>query len=233
MQPNKVVTREEWLEARLELLAREKAFTRERDALSRSRRSLPWVEVDKTYMFESEKGAVSLAGLFEGRSQLIVYHFMFGDDWEEGCTSCSFWADGYNPVIEHLKARDISLVAVSTAPVEKLTAYRDRLGWSFPWVSAGKNRFNQDFAVTFDADEIGEDARNYNFGTSRFGGSEAPGLSVFTLGDNGTIYHSYSTYGRGLDIFNAAYHYMDAVPKGRDEEGLSHSMSWLRRRDQY
>ncbi len=233
METRNVVTRDEWLNARLALLEQEKAFTKERDALSNARQSLPWVKIEKDYQFEGPAGRTRLGDLFAGRSQLIVYHFMYGEDWEEGCPSCSFWADGYDPLVVHLKARDISLVAVSTASIDELELYKKRMGWSFPWLSSAGSDFNQDFAVSFDPETLSDEANNYNFGTGRFNGPEAPGLSVFAKGEDGEIFHTYSAYARGLDIFNAAYHYMDAVPKGRDEDDLDFSMAWLRRRDQY
>ncbi|MEM7018973.1 MAG: DUF899 domain-containing protein [Pseudomonadota bacterium] len=233
MSNQNVVTREEWLEARKTLMAREKAFTRERDELNKARQSLPWVKIDENYTFTSPNGEATLADLFEGRSQLIVYHFMFGADWEEGCPSCSFWADGYDPLIVHLNARDVSLAVISSASLDKLEAYKNRMGWSFKWVSSANNNFNRDFRVSFSETDLAEEGPNYNFGVNRFNGPEAPGMSVFYKDDNGAIYHTYSAYARGLDIFNAAYHYLDVVPKGRDEGDLPYPMAWLRRHDAY
>ena len=158
---------------------------------------------------------------------------MFGADWDEGCPSCSFWADGYDGIVPHLNARDVSLVAISTAPIEKLVAYRQRLGWTFNWLSAAHNSFNQDFGVTFSAEDLAQEGNNYNFGSGRFNGPEAPGISVFVKGEDGGIFHSYSAFARGLDMFNPAYHYLDAVPQGRDEDGLAFTMAWLKRRDAY
>ena len=233
MDTRKTVSRQEWLAARKEFLQQEKEFTRQRDALSAARQALPRVKVEQNYSFESADGPTTLAELFDGRSQLIVQHFMFGSDWEEGCPSCSFWADGYDGFICHLNARDISMVAVSNAPLDKLHDYRRRMGWSFPWVSSMGTSFNSDFAVSFTEEELSTDEPNYNFGTQRFGMPEAPGMSVFEKEEDGAVFHTYSAYSRGLDMFNAAYHYMDSVPKGRDEGELPHPMAWLRRHDSY
>ena len=226
-----IVSRDEWLEARKAHIADEKAFTKARDALSARRRTLPWVRIEKEYRFQTCEGEKTLGDLFGSNSQLIVQHFMFGPDWEAGCTSCSFWADGFDGFIEHLAHRDAMLVAVSNAPLAKLDAYKERMGWSFPWVSSEGNDFNQDFAVTFKKDELESGNPVYNFGSSSFPVTEAPGISIFHKPDTDTVVHSYSTYGRGLDMMNAAYHYMDLLPKGRDEgDG---NMAWLRRRDEY
>jgi predicted dithiol-disulfide oxidoreductase (DUF899 family) len=230
---HKVVSGEEWLAARRGFLVKEKEFTRLRDELSRQRRELPWVKVDKAYVFDGPDGKQSLSDLFAGRGQLIVYHFMFGPDWKEGCPSCSFWADNYNGVVTHLAHRDVSLVAISRAPLEKLEAYKKRMGWSFKWLSSLGNDFNRDFAVSFTPDELKEGGNNYNFATTRFSGEEAPGASVFVRGEDGGIYRSYSCYARGLDMLNGAYHLLDLVPKGRDEQGLPYPMAWVRRHDKY
>jgi predicted dithiol-disulfide oxidoreductase (DUF899 family) len=229
-----VVSKSEWLKARTALLAKEKTFTRERDALSSERRALPWVRIDKDYVFEGRNGELTLADLFGGKSQLIVWHFMFGPGWQAGCKSCSFWADQYNAIPAHLAQRDVSLVAVSRAPLRQLEAFKRRMGWSFEWVSSYGSSFNHDFAVSFGADQIARnDNNNYNFGTSHFGGEEAPGLSVFVKDADGGIYHTYSCYARGLDMLNGAYHQLDLVPKGRDEEALSYPMEWVRLHDEY
>lgn len=229
----KTVSREDWLQAREDFLQQEKAFTRERDALSKARQALPRWKVDADYEFTGQNGSVKLTEMFAGHSQLIVQHFMFGPDWEEGCPSCSFWADGYNGTIAHLNARDINMVAVSNAPLQSLQAYKQRMGWTFPWYSSMGSSFNFDFAVSFTAEQLESGENNYNYGTQRFNGQEAPGMSVFELDQEGAVYHTYSAYARGLDMFNATYHYMDAVPKGRDEDELPFSMAWLRRRDSY
>lgn len=233
MQERKVVSRREWLVARKELLAKEKEFTRLRDQLSQARRELPWVKVDKEYLFHGPSGKETLADLFEGRSQLIIYHFMYGPDWAEGCPSCSFWADNFNGIVVHLNHRDISLVAVSRALLEKLEAYKKRMGWSFKWVSSLGSDFNRDYHVSFTPDEMNKNEMFYNFRVNKFPSEEAPGISVFHKDQQGNVFHTYSCYSRGLDMLNGAYHYMDLVPKGRDEDALPYSMSWLRRHDQY
>ena len=233
MQDHKVVSREKWLHARKEYLEKEKEFTRLRDSLSRQRRELPWVKVDKEYLFDGPDGEESLADLFDGRSQLIIYHFMYGKDWEEGCPSCSFWADNFNGIDIHLHHRDISLVAVSTAPLDILNAYKERMGWTFKWVSSGGNYFNHDYHVTFTPAEMRRGDVYYNYRIGKFPSEEAPGISVFCKNGNGELFHTYSCYARGLDMLNGAYHFMDLVPRGRDEDDLPYTMAWLRRRDQY
>ena len=231
MQQHKIVSRDEWLAARKALLAKEREFTHERDRLSAQRRELPWVKVEERYVFEGRDGKVALPELFAGSSQLIVYHFMFGPDWQEGCPSCSFWADNYNGIAIHLKHRDAQLVAVSRAPMAKLEAYRKRMGWSFTWVSSLGNSFNRDYHVSFAPEEL-KDAY-YNYDRRGFGVTEAPGLSVFAKDAAGDVFHTYSCYARGLDAMNSAYQLLDLVPKGRDEAGLSHPMAWIRRHDRY
>lgn len=233
MKNVKVVSREEWLIARKEHLAKEKEFTRLRDQLSQQRRELPWVKVDKTYLFDGPDGKESLADLFEGRSQLIIYHFMYGPDWAEGCPSCSFWADNFNGIVVHLQHRDITLVVVSRASLDTLNAYKERMGWNFKWVSSFSNDFNYDYHVSFSPDEVEKGEMDYNFEKTEFPSDEAPGISVFYKDEQGDVFHTYSCYSRGLDMLNAAYHYMDLVPKGRDEGHLPYSMAWLRRHDQY
>jgi predicted dithiol-disulfide oxidoreductase (DUF899 family) len=228
---HQIASKSDWTAARRAFLDKEKAFTRARDELSAARRALPWEKVETNYVFEGADGKIALADLFRGKSQLIVYHFMFGPDWEAGCKSCSFWADNYDRIVVHLNARDTNLVTVSRAPYERLAAYRKRMGWSFEWVSSLGNSFNRDCAVSF-PDAQARQGNNYNFGTTRFDGEEAPGLSVFAR-DSGDIFHTYSTYSRGLDMLNGAYHLLDLVPKGRDEATLSYGMEWLRRRDEY
>jgi predicted dithiol-disulfide oxidoreductase (DUF899 family) len=233
MSAHQVVSNEQWLAQRKALLDKEKTFTRLRDELSAARRELPWVKVEKTYVFESNEGKVTLADLFEGKSQLIVYHFMFHPDWDAGCKSCSFWADTYNPTIVHLNHRDVNLVAVSRAPLQRLDAYKRRMGWTFRWVSSANNDFNYDFGVSFTPEDLKKATNNYNFGTSRFSIEEAPGLSVFFKDADSAIYRTYACYSRGLDALNPAYQYLDLVPKGRDEDANSAPMSWLRRHDEY
>lgn len=233
MTTHPTVSRDEWLAARQALLAKEKEFTKQRDAISAARRALPWVKVEKDYVFDGPDGKETLADLFDGRGQLIVYHFMLGPGWDEGCKSCSFWADNYQGAVAHLAARDVALVAVSRAPLAEIEAFRRRMGWSFPWVSSHGSSFNYDFGVSFTPEQRKGEAPNYNFGTLHFGGDEAPGLSVFARGDDGAVYHSYSTYSRGLDMFNGTYQMLDLVPKGRDEDGLDYPMAWVRHHDRY
>ena len=232
MKPHQVVSPDEWNEARRALLAREKAASKAREALTAERAALPWMAVEKAYTFDGPEGAVTLGDLFAGRSQLIVSHFMFAPEWEAGCPSCSFWADGYNGQIAHLNQRDVSFAAISRAPLEKLLAYRERMGWSFTWVSSGDTTFNQDFGVAFTSDALAAGAPNYNFATGRFNGSDAPGFSVFAR-DDARIYRTYSCYARGLEMLNPTYHFLDLVPKGRDEAGLDFTQAWVRRRDEY
>ncbi len=227
----KVVSRGEWLAARKRLLAREKQLTRERDAIVAERRSLPWVKVDKAYVFDSPSGKKALADLFEGKSQLIIYHFMFGPDWEEGCPSCSFISDHTDPTLVHLAQRDVAFVAVSRAPVAKIEPFKKRMGWRFNWVSSSGNDFNRDYAVSFSKEEMSRDDV-YNFGTSGHPSEEAPGFSVF-YNDGTDIYHTYSTYGRGVEIGMHTYTYLDLVPKGRNEGDLYFPMAWVRHHDRY
>lgn len=233
MTQPRIVTRAEWLEARAALLAEEKRMSKLRDELNAKRRAMPWVRVEADYRFADASGEHALAELFEGRSQLIVQHFMFGPDWDEGCPSCSFWADNYDGTVVHLNARDISFVAVSNAPVAKLEAYKARMGWGFRWLSSMGSAFNRDYQVSFTRAELDAGEAIYNYAKKGFPSTEAPGASVFTRDEQGRIFHTYSTYARGLDMLNGAYHYMDLVPKGRDEDALPYSMAWLRRHDSY
>jgi len=233
MQNHKVVSREEWLVARKDLLAREKEFTRLRDQLNQQRRELPWVQVEKEYIFDGPNGKETLAELFVGRSQLLVYHFMFDPSWNEGCKSCSFWADNYNGIIVHLNHRDVTMVTISRAPLEKLEAYKKRMGWNFKWVSSFANDFNRDYHVSFTTEEQEKGEVYYNYKMGRPFSSEGPGVSVFFKDESGNIFHTYSCYARGLDMLNGAYHSLDLVPKGRDEAGLPSPQAWIRRHDQY
>ena len=233
MQPHRIVSRQEWIAARKALLAEEKEFTRARDRLNEERRALPWVKVDKAYVFDGPRGDATLADLFAGRRQLIVQHFMFAPDWDESCKSCSFWADGFERMIPHLAARDTTLVAVSRAALPKLEAFKARMGWTFDWFSCRGSDFNTDYAVSFTPEQIKSGAKVYNFGTSGFGVEEAPGISVFYRDEAGNVFHTYSCFARGLDMMNAAYHYLDLTPLGRHEEGLPYPMDWLRLRDRY
>lgn len=237
---HKVVSHEEWLAARKQLLAEVKQFTRLRDGLSQRRRDLPWETLDKEYVFEGPKGRQTLAELFDGRSQLIVYHAMFdpataspSSSWTDdaACHGCSFWADNFNGIIVHLNHRDVTLVAVSRAPYAAIAAYEKRMGWTFPWVSSGKSDFNIDYHVSFTPQEIAEKKADYNYTIQDPGGSERPGLSVFAKNAAGQIFHTYSAYARGIDMVNVAYHYLDLVPKGRDEG--DRGSYWVRRHDDY
>ncbi len=233
MTAHRVVTRDEWIRERTQHLAREKEFTRLRDQLSAARRELPWVKVEKPYVFDGPNGAESLSDLFHGKSQLIVYHFMFDPGWDEGCKSCSFWMDNFDGVDVHLTHRDVSLVLVSRAPSAKLEAYRKRMGWGLRWASSEHNDFNRDYHVSFAQEEVERGQAYYNYERRSFPVAEAPGISVFCKDADGSIYHTYSCYARGLDMLNGAYHLLDLVPKGRDEAGLPSSMAWLRHHDRY
>jgi len=233
MPRNRIVSREEWVAARIQHLAEEKEFTRRRDELSCARRALPWVKIDKAYEFDTSAGSRTLADLFDGRIQLIVYHFMYGPDWSDGCKSCSFWADNFDGAIVHLNHRDVTMIAVSRAPLATLLAYRKRMGWRFEWVSSYGNEFNRDFGVSFTPEEMARGEMTYNYRVGKFPSDEAPGISVFYRSDTGEVFHTYSCYARGLDMLNGTYHYLDLVPKGRDEDDLPYSMAWLRHHDKY
>ena len=230
---HQVVSPDEWIAARKAFLQREKEFTRLRDQLSAERRALPWVRVEKEYVFEGPDGKETLADLFAGRSQLIVQHFMFGPDWEEGCKSCSFWADSYNGTDKHLAARDVTFVAVSSAPYAKLAAFKARMGWTFKWVSSAGSDFNHDYQVTASEEEKQGGEVYYNYSRVRFPSTERPGASAFYKAADGTVFHTYSCYARGLDMLNGAYQYLDIAPKGRDEAGLPRPMAWVRLHDRY
>jgi predicted dithiol-disulfide oxidoreductase (DUF899 family) len=241
MAIHKVVSHEEWLGARKKHLAKEKEFTRLRDQLSRERRELPCELVGKEYVFEGENGRQTLDELFEGRrSQLVIYHAMFNPEtvgentsWtaDAACFACSFWLDNFNGVTVHLNHRDITIAAVSRAPYPKIAAYKERMGWTFPWYSSAGSDFNFDYDVSFTPEQLEAGEVQYNYRPTRWSGTEAPGISVF-LKEDGQIYHTYSTYERGLDMLNVAYHYVDLTPKGRDEDdrGLE---GWVRRHDEY
>ncbi len=230
---HRVVSRAEWLKARRALLAREKDFTHLRDALGAARRDLPWVKVDKDYVFDGPHGKIAFADLFDGRSQLIVYHFMFGPDWEQGCPSCSYLVDHVDGALVHLAQRDVSYVAVSRAPWAKIAPFKKRMGWRFNWVSSHASDFNRDFHVSFSKDELAQGKVDYNFAKTEFPVDEAHGLSVFTKTASGEIFHTYSTYARGCDLLVGTYNYLDLVPKGRDEDALSFTMAWVRHHDRY
>lgn len=229
---SKIVDNEAWLAARKAFLEEEKAFQKARDEFAAKRRALPWRKVDTDYVFETESGRQTLRDLFGDVSQLIVYHFMFHPEWDAGCKSCSFWADSYNGSVAHLKARDVALVAVSRAPLPLLLAYRERMEWDFPWASSATNSFNYDFGVSFSQKEINEGNANYNYEQGNAGIEELPGLSVFAR-DGDEVFHTYSTYARGLDPYNATYQLLDIVPKGRNENDLTYPQEWVKRRDEY
>jgi predicted dithiol-disulfide oxidoreductase (DUF899 family) len=228
----RIVSRGEWLEERKRLLAKEKEFTRLGDQLSAEKRHLPWVKIEKSYLFDGPTGQQSLADLFAGKKQLIVYHFMFGPDWEEGCPTCSIIADNLDPNVIHLAHRDVALVVVSRAPVVKLLEFKKRMGWRFHWVSSFGNDFNRDYGVSLTNEEM-LSGSYYNYGTSRFPSNEAGGLSVFYKDDQGAIFHTYSCYARGGEFLIAPYAFLDLAPKGRDEENLPFTMAWVRHHDRY
>lgn len=227
-----IVSQNEWLAARKALLAKEKEFTRQRDALSAARRELPWVKVEKKYVFEGPAGRETLSDLFGGKSQLMIYHFMLGPGWTNGCPSCSFLADHFDGATVHLAQRDVSFVAVSRAPLAEIEAYKKRMGWRFKWVSSYGSDFNHDFHVSFTPEEKASGTAEYNYVKGGFPSEEAPGLSAFVK-DGGAVFHTYSTYARGLDIIVGSYNLLDMAPKGRDEGGLPWSMAWVKRHDEY
>ncbi len=233
VKDHKVVPAEDWLKTRKELLAKEKEFTRLRDELTQIRRDMPWEKVEKNYVFDGPRGKESLADLFDGKSQLIVYHFMFDPGWPEGCKSCSYWIDNINGIAIHLKHRDAMSVAIAHAPFETIEPFRKRMGWGIKFVSAFNMDFNYDYHVSFTPEEMKQEKVFYNFGMSKRFSSEGPGISVFYKDEKGNIFHTYSTFGRGLDMLNVAYHYMDLLPKGRDEAGLKGTQAWVRHHDKY
>jgi predicted dithiol-disulfide oxidoreductase (DUF899 family) len=228
-----IVSQDQWLAARKALLAKEKEFSRARDALSEARRDLPWVKIDKSYIFDGPGGKETLVDLFGNKSQLLVYHFMLGPGWVQGCPSCSFLADHFDGAVVHLAQRDVALVVVSRAPLAEIEAYKKRMGWKFKWVSSNGNDFNHDFHVSFTAEEKARGKVEYNYALTEFPSEEAPGLSAFIKDENGKVFHTYSTYARGLDILIGTYNFLDFAPKGRDEDALPWTMAWIRRHDEY
>jgi len=228
-----VVSREEWLAARTAFLAKEKEFTRLRDDLSRQRRELPWVKVEKQYSFEGPRGRETLAELFEKRSQLIIYHFMFNPDSTEGCKHCSFWADNFNGVDIHLNHRDVTFIAASRAPLARIEPFKKRMGWSFKWVSSFQSDFNYDYHASFTPEENQSKTAFFNYSKTDAGMPDREGISVFCRDGSGSIFHTYSCFARGIDMMNAAYHFLDLVPKGRDEEALKAPQAWVRYHDRY
>lgn len=233
MPQPKIVSPDEWLVARKRLLAKEKEATRLRDELSRERRELPWVKVEKNYVFDSPSGKKTLSDLFQGRSQLVVYHFMFGPGWKDGCPSCSLLSDHMDASLVHLAARDVSLAVVSRAPSAEIEPFKKRMGWHFEWVSSYENDFNWDYHVSFTKEAKESGQIYYNYQMSEFPSDEAPGMSVFAKDEDGTVFHTYSSYGRGGEPFIGVYHFLDLVPKGRDEAGLPWPMAWVRHHDRY
>jgi predicted dithiol-disulfide oxidoreductase (DUF899 family) len=232
MLQHKIVSQSEWTAQRKAFLAKEKEFTHARDRLSAERRALPWVKVDKAYVFDTPQGKKTLAELFDGKSQLIVYHFMLGPGWKEGCPSCSYLADHFDGAIIHLSQRDVAFVVVSRAPLSEIEAFKRRMGWRFKWVSSFGSDFNFDYHVSFPAEQVGSEGE-YNYAKEEIGSDELPGASVFYKDPTGSVFHTYSAYARGLDILIGAYNWLDLTPKGRDEAELPWSMAWVRRHDEY
>ena len=233
IQGHEVVSPSDWIASRKDLLKKEKEFTKLRDELSRQRRELPWEKVEKQYVFDGPSGKVTLADLFAGKSQLVVYHFMFGPGWEAGCPSCSFVSDHFDGSLVHLANRDVTLAVISRAPIAQIEPFKKRMGWRFPWVSSFENDFNYDYRVSFTKEETAQGKVNYNYGRVEFPSEEAPGASVFYKNAAGEIFHTYSAFARGLDILVGAYNLLDLVPKGRDEDALAFSMAWVRHHDRY
>jgi predicted dithiol-disulfide oxidoreductase (DUF899 family) len=234
MQHNRIVSQDEWLAARKQLLIKEKALTRLRDQLSAERRALPWVKVEKNYVFDGPEGKETLADLFAGRSQLIIYHFMFGPGWKDGCVGCSFLADNIDGALVHLEHHDVTYVAVSRAPLPEIAAFKKRMGWRFRWVSSYGSDFNYDFHVSFTPDEIAKGEVYYNYDMRKLQSEEMSGRSVFYKDANDDIFHTYSSYARGGDMFLGTYAFLDITPKGRNETGPNHDLSdWVRHHDRY
>jgi len=233
MTEHRTVSRERWLEARRDLLAAEKDLTRRSDEVARLRRQLPWVRVDKPYVFDGPDGRPTLAELFDGRRQLLVQHFMLGPGWEQGCTSCSYMADHADGMTVHLAHRDVTFVAISRAPLDEIKNFRQRMGWQFNWVSSHGTDFNYDFGVSFTPEEVATGRINYNYGRWTMTGEEWPGVSAFYKDDAGNVFHTYSTYGRGVEVMMGTYRMLDLTPKGRDERDVVHKMEWVRHHDRY
>ena len=232
VKEHKVVSQKAWLTARKQLLVKEKKFSKLRDQLNRQRRDLPWVKVDKKYIFDTSDGKQKLPELFRDKSQLIVYHFMFGPGWEEGCPHCSFWADHYDSVNIHLSQRDTALVVVSRAPLKEIEPFKKRMGWRFKWVSSGKSDFNFDFHVSFTPEQIRRRKLFYNYENMAMDMDEREGVSAFYKDEKGVVYHTYSAYARGIDLMNTTYNFLDLTAKGRDENPDS-PQDWVRYHDKY
>ena len=228
-----VVSKDRWLAQRKALLAREKELTHLRDQIARERRALPWTRVEKSYIFDTPEGPRALADLFEGRRQLLVQHFMLGPDWEQGCPSCSYMSDHLDGMKVHLENRDVTLLVVSRAPLAEIERFRQRMGWRFKWASSHGSDFNHDFGVSFTPEEVAKGEVYYNYGMQSFPTEEAPGISVFCKDDAGNVFHTYSTYGRGVEVMMGAYNLLDLTPKGRDEDNLNYTMEWVRHHDRY
>jgi predicted dithiol-disulfide oxidoreductase (DUF899 family) len=228
-----VVSHEEWLSARSAFLSKEKEFTRLRDDLNRQRRELPWETVDKPYVFDGPSGQETLAQLFGKRRQLLVYHFMFSPDWNEGCPHCSFWADSFSSAVAHLEQRDASLVVVARAPLAKIEAFKKRMGWTFKWVSSFRTDFNYDFQASFAPDQIAKGAVVYNYAPMTMNAMDREGMSAFYKDGKGAVFHTYSSYARGIDLLNTTYNWLDLAPKGRDEDRLEWAQAWVRHHDKY
>ncbi len=233
MSKQAIVSREDWLKQRIALLAQEKELTQHNDRVAEMRRQLPWTKVDKDYVFEGPDGHQTLSDLFDGRRQLMVQHFMLAPGWEEGCKSCSYMADHSDGMIPHLKERDVTFVAISRAPYDEIVRFRRRMGWQFMWVSSHGTSFNYDFRVSFAPDEVAKRPQAYNYGTMSVGRDELPGVSVFVMDETGDVFHTYSTYGRGVEVMMGTYRLLDLTPKGRDEQDLSFTMAWVRHHDRY
>lgn len=233
LDDHRIVSKDEWLAARSALLKKEKEFTVLRDKLGQQQRDMPWVSVDKEYLFVGPNGKQTLSDLFDGRTQLIVYHFMYDPNWDAGCPSCSFWADNFNGIVVHLNQRDVTMIAVSRAPYSKIEEYKKRMGWNFKWVSSYDNDFNFDYHVSFTPKELSEKKAFYNYNLQDTHSPEREGVSVFYKDTAGHVFHTYSAYARGIDVLNVAYHYLDLVPKGRDEDGHEFAQFWVRRHDEY
>jgi predicted dithiol-disulfide oxidoreductase (DUF899 family) len=233
MTTHKTVSREKWLEARRDLLAAEKDLTRRSDQVALLRRQLPWVRVDKDYEFEGPNGRATLAELFDGRHQLVVQHFMFAPGWEQGCPSCSYMADHTDGMTVHLAHRDVTFVAISRAPLAEIERFRRRMGWQFKWLSSHGTDFNYDFGVSFTPEEVAKGELNYNYGKWPLIGEEWPGVSAFFKDDAGDVFHTYSTYGRGVEVMMGTYRLLDLTPMGRAERDVDHKMEWVRHHDRY
>jgi predicted dithiol-disulfide oxidoreductase (DUF899 family) len=232
LKGHRVVSHDAWIAERKELLKKEKKFSRLREELAAERRALPWEKVEKPYLFEGPEGKKSLSDLFGKRSQLAVYQFMFAPDWEEGCPHCSFWADHYDGMGSHLSQRDVSFVVISRAPLSKIEAFRKRMGWRFPWLSSGSTDYNYDFQASFRPEDIAKGTLTYNYEEVPMDMTDREGISVFYRDSGGAIYHTYSTYARGIDMVNTTYQFLDLVPKGRDENPES-PQDWVRFHDRY